>query len=203
MLGKIFFYVISIAFFVIIFIKMMKKNESIYLTSLILQAIGIGIHFIGLVFKINLNLFFILLIYIISVILPIFIIVCEYNNINLIENAYIIFAKFYIARNDYKNAKKMLLYLIEKNDNSKNAHKMLAEIYEKEGGLRKSIDEYVKVVDLDAHAYDSYFKIATLLKELGNIEDSTDMLTKLVNKKPDYLEASLALCDALCARRKI
>ncbi len=203
MLGKIFFYVISIAFFVIMFIKMMKKNESIYLTSLILQAIGIGIHFIGLVFKINLNLFFILLIYTVSVILPIFIIVCEYNHINLTEKIYIILAKFYIARNDYKNAKKLLLYLIEKNDNSKNAHKMLAEIYEKEGGLRKSIDEYVKVVDLDAQAYDSYFKIATLLKELGNIEDSVDMLTKLVNKKPDYLEASLALCDALCSRRKI
>ena len=63
------------------------------------------------------------------------------------------------------------------------AHKMLAEIYEKEGGIRKAIDEYVKVVDLDGEAYDSYYKIAMLLKELGNKDDSRDMLTKLVNKK--------------------
>ena len=68
----------------------------------------------------------------------------------------------------------------------------------KKAGLRKAIDEYIKVVDLDSNAYDSYFKIAVLLKELGNNEDSLDMLSKLVNKKPDYLEASIALSDMLC-----
>ena len=61
MFGKIFFYVISIALFVIIFIKMMRKNEALSLVSLILQAIGIGINFIALIFKIDLNLFFIIL----------------------------------------------------------------------------------------------------------------------------------------------
>ena len=203
MLGKIFFYVISIALFVIMFMKMMQKSRILYLTSLILQAIGIGINFIGLIMKINLNWFWIILTYIISVILPIFIIICEYNHIDLTERVSMLFAKFYLIKKDTKNAKKILLSLIEKNDKSKNAHKMLAEIYELEGGLRKAIDEYVKVVDLDQNAYDSYFKIAVLLKELGNNDDSLEMLTKLVNKKPDYLEASIALSDMLCARRKI
>ena len=66
MFGEIFFYVISIALFVMMFMKMMRKNGAIYLTSLILQAVGIGIHFIGLIFKIQLNLFFILFTYFIS-----------------------------------------------------------------------------------------------------------------------------------------
>lgn len=199
MIGEIFFLIMAIALFVIIFLKMMKKNNLIYLTSLILQAIGIVIHFISLIFKIELNIFFILLTYLISVVLPIFIIVCEYNKINLTEKLYMLMAKVYLLRKDNKNAKKILISLIEKHDESKNAHKMLAEIYEKEGGLRKAIDEYVKVVDLDSNAYDSYFKIAVLLKELGNTEDSLEMLTKLVNKKPDYIEASLALSDMLCS----
>ena len=181
---------------------MMRKNGVIYLSSLVLQAIGIAINFIGLIFKIKLNLFFILLTYLISVVLPIFIIVCEYNKINLTEKLCILLAKLYLLRKDNKNAKKILISLIEKYDESKNAHKMLAEIYEKEGGLRKAIDEYVKVVDLDSNAYDSYFKIAVLLKELGNTEDSLEMLTKLVNKKPDYLEASLALSDMLCSEER-
>ena len=202
MIGEIFFLIMAIALFVIIFLKMMKKNNLIYLTSLILQAIGIVIHFISLIFKIELSLFFILLTYLISVVLPIFIIVCEYNKINLTEKLYMILAKVYLLRKDNKNAKKILISLIEKHDESKDAHKMLAEIYEKEGGLRKAIDEYVKVVDLDANAYDSYFKIAVLLKELGNTEDSLEMLTKLVNKKPDYLEASIALSDMLCVQER-
>lgn len=199
MFGKIFFFTISIALFVIMFMKMMRKNGAIYLTSLVLQATGIAINFIGLIFKIELNLFFILLTYLISVVLPIFIIVCEYNKINLTEKLYMLLAKVSLLRKDTKNAKKILISLIEKYDECKNAHKMLAEIYEKEGGLRKAIDEYVKVVDLDSNAYDSYFKIAILLKELGNTEDSLEMLTKLVNKKPDYLEASIALSDMLCS----
>lgn len=198
MFGEIFFFVISIALFVIMFLKMIRKNEAIYLTSLILQAIGVAIHFIGIIFKIKLNVFFILVTYFISVVIPIFIMICEYNGIHLTERICMIIAKAYLLRKDTKGAKRVLIALIEKNDESKSAHKMLAEIYETEGGLRKAIDEYVKVVDLDSNAYDSYFKIAVLLKELGNIEDAQEMLTKLVNKKPDYLEASIALSDMLC-----
>ena len=73
MFGKIFFYIISIALFVIMFIKLMRKNDTIYLSSLILQAIGILINFIGLTFKIELNLFFIVITYLISVILSLLI----------------------------------------------------------------------------------------------------------------------------------
>ena len=202
MFGKILFYIIAIALFVIMFIKMMRKNEAIYLSSLILQAIGILINFVSLIFKFELNIFFIILTYLISVIIPIFIIGCEYKGINLTERMYMALAKMYLMKKDNKNAKRVLITLIEKNDNVKQAHKMLAEIYEKEGGLRKAIDEYIKVVDLDSNAYDSYYKIAILLKDLGNKEDSQEMLTKLVNKKPDYVEASIVLCDMLCSEER-
>ena len=202
MFGEIFFYVISIALFVIMFLKIMLKNDIISFISLILQAIGVGIRFIALIFKLEINMFFEILTYLTSVIIPLFLIICEYNKINLTDKIYIFIAKCFLLIKDTKNAKKILLALIEKNDKCTEAHKMLAEIYEKEGGIRKSIDEYVKVVDLDQNAYDSYFKIAVLLRELGNNQDSLDMLTKLVNKKPDYLEASIALSDMLCMNER-
>ena len=199
MLGEMFFYVISIALFVIMFIKIMRRNDIISLVALILQAIGIGIRFIALIFKLELNWFFNLLTCLMAIVIPVVLIVLEYNKINLADKLYILAAKACMLLKDTKDAKKILISLIEKNDNCVEAHKMLAEIYEKEGGIRKSIDEYVKVVDLDNNAFDSYFKIAMLLKELGNNEDSQTMLTKLVNKKPDYLEASIALSEMLCS----
>lgn len=202
MFGEIFFYVISIALFVMMFLKIMLRNDIISFASLILQAIGIAIRFIALIFKLEINLFFGILTYLISVIIPLFLIVCEYNKINLTDKIYIFIAKIFLLIKDTKNAKKILLALIEKNDKCTEAHKMLAEIYEKEGGIRKSIDEYVKVVDLDQNAYDSYYKIAMLLRELGNNQDSLEMLTKLVNKKPDYLEASIALSEMLCMNER-
>lgn len=199
---KIFFYIVAIALFVIIFLKMMRKNDITYLVSLILQALGIFISFIGLIFSIEINIFVKIIIYLISMALPIAILICERKNINLTELIYIEIAKALLLIKNTKQAKKLLLDLVEKNNDNKLAHKMLADIYEKEGGIRRAIDEYVKVVDLDGEAYDSYYKIAVLLKELGNKEDSLDMLTKLVNKKPDYLEASIALSDALCEQER-
>ena len=195
---KIFFYIVAIALFVIIFLQMMRKKDNTYLVSLILQGIGILVSLICLIANVNINLIIKIIIYIIAIIIPIVLLVLEKKNINLTEIIYIGISKSLIFCKEEKQAKKLLLALIEKKSDSKTAHKMLAEIYEKEGGIRKAIDEYVKVVDLDGESYDAYYKIAVLLKELGNKEDSLDMLTKLVNKKPDYLEASIALSDALC-----
>ena len=199
---KIFFYVIAIALFVIFFLKMMRKNNSLYLTSLILQAIGIIISFLSLSIGFNINLFFKAIIYIITIGIPIGILVCEFKKVNLIEFLCIGIAKMYLLTKKTKQAKRILLNLVDKNHNSKLAHKMLAEIYENEGGVRKAIDEYVKVVDLDKEAYDSYYKIAILLKELGNKEDSINMLTKLVNKKPEYIDACISLSDVLCEEER-
>lgn len=148
------------------------------------------------------NLFIKVIVYIISMAVPIVLLILEKKKINLTEIIYIGIAKSLLFFKEQKQAKKLLLALIEKNEDSKIAHKMLAEIYEKEGGIRRAIDEYVKVVDLDGESYDSYYKIAVLLKELGNKEDSLDMLTKLVNKKPDYLEAAISLSDALCEQER-
>ena len=195
---RIFFYVIAIALFVIFFLKMMRRNNNLYLTSLILQAIGIIINFLGLSIGFNINLFFKAIFYIISIGIPLAILILEFKKIDLVEIVYIGIAKILLLAKNSKQAKKILIDLIDKNHESKTAHKMLAEIYENEGGIRKAIDEYVKVVDLDGEAYDSYYKIAILLKDLGNKEESLNMLTKLVNKKPDYIDACISLSDALC-----
>lgn len=199
---KVFFYVVAVAFAVIIFLKLMKKSDITYLISLILQTLGIFISLIGLIFNLNINIFLKAIIYILSIGLPIVLLICEKKNINLTELIYIGIAKTLIMSKETKQAKKLLLVFVDKQPDSKRAHKMLAEIYENEGGIRRAIDEYVKVVDLDGEAFDAYYKIAILLKDLGNKEDSLDMLTKLVNKKPDYLEASIALSDALCEQER-
>lgn len=202
MIEKIFFYVVAIALFVIIFLKMMRKNDITYLVSLILQAIGIFISFICLILNVDMNLFIKVIVYLISMAVPAVILVLETKKVNITELIYIGISKSLLLFKEEKKAKRLLLALVEKDPDSKTAHKMLAEIYEKEGGIRRAIDEYVKVVDLNGESYDSYYKIAVLLKELGNEGDSLEMLTKLVNKKPDYLEAAISLSDALCEQER-
>lgn len=103
-----------------------------------------------------------------------------------------------MSLHDNKTAKSQLLTLIEKYPDSGIAHEMLGKIYEKEGGMRKAIDEYVKVIDIQKQNYEIYYKIAFLLEGLGKRQESVQMLNNLINKKPDYYEASELLGKMLC-----
>ena len=66
-------------------------------------------------------------------------------------------------------------------------------LYEKEGGQRKAVDEYAQVISINPKEYDAYFKVATLLTDLDKKDEAIDTLTNLLNKKPDYPEATIAL----------
>lgn len=202
MFEKLIFNIIAFSLFVIIFFKMIRKNDTSYLVILGMEVIGIAINFVELFCKLQINAFLKIFIYFLAIVIPIGILICDYKEINLKQIFNLAIAKFLISLKKNKEAKKVILNLIEEYPECKEAHKLLAQIYESEGGLRKAIDEYVKVVDLDSNAYDSYFKIAVLLKEFGNKEDSMNMLKKLVNKKPDYLEATIELSDMLCKEER-
>ena len=132
-----------------------------------------------------------------SIIIPLALLILEHKNIDVIN--FIKFAKvrLYIKTGNYKKAKDILLSMVEKNPNNYMAHKYLATIYEKEGGIRKAIDEYVMCIDINKKDYDSYYKVATLLNDLDRKDDAIQMLTSLLDKKPDYYNASITLGDLL------
>lgn len=147
----------------------------------------------------RINIFLKIIIYLISIVLPILIIFLEIREIDLIKNIKISLAKLYVYFGHTKSAKKLLLGIIENQYNSHNysAHKLLAEIYEKEGGLRKAIDEYVICIEINKKDYNSYYKVATLLCDLEKKDEAIEMLSNLIEKKPDFYNASITLGDLL------
>ena len=105
----------------------------------------------------------------------------------------VIVAKYYILLRKPKKAKKVLHELIMKYPKSYQGHKIMAQIYENEGGMRKAIDEYVRVLDIKKNDYDSYYKISLLLNDLGKKEEAIEMLKTLLKNKPQIHEASVLL----------
>ncbi len=195
---KIIFSIIAFYLFIIMFFKMIKKNNTIYIVVLLMQAIGIAVNFIEIIFSLNINIFIKILIYLISIIIPLAIIIMEMKGKSLEEKLKLLIIKIALKCNNTKYAKKVLIELISKYPKSYNAHKLLAEVYEKEGGMRKAIDEYVIAVDLNKKDYDSYYKISFLLNELDKKEDAKVMLQNLLSKKPEYLKATILLGDICC-----
>ena len=199
---KIVFNLVAFSLFIIIFFKIIRRNDTNYIVLLVLQAIGITISFIEISIGIDANLVFKTLRYLLSIFLPLAIIILEFRGINFSEIFSTMLARFLFALGDTKTAKAILVKLITKYPNSYLGHQTLGKIYEYEGGMRRAIDEYVAAVDIKKNDYDSYYKIANLLNELGKKDEAVEMLQNLVKNKPDYYEGSCLLGELLCEQER-
>lgn len=202
LIEKIIFNVLAFSLFILIFFKMIRKNDTNYVIILCMQAIGIAINFIEIIFELNISVFMKGIVYLLSIIIPVIVILIEYKNINFSEIVYLALAKIVLLMKDSKLAKSFLITLVTKYPESYFGHKMLAEIYEKEGGMRKAIDEYVQVIDINKKDYNSYYKISYLLNDLGKKEEAAQMLESLLRKKPEMLEATELLGDIYCDQER-
>ncbi len=82
MFGKIVFNVLAFTLFIMMFLKFIKRNETSYVYLLILQFVGIAIEFVELITYKNLNVVLKLLMYVFSVIIPIFVFWLEFTKKN-------------------------------------------------------------------------------------------------------------------------
>ena len=204
MIEKILFSLISFLLFAYLFIfKLIKKNDTTYLVILISQAIGIMLNFVQIIFNMYTIMALNIINYLLCLIIPAIVLILESRGINFSELIHVSLAKILLILGKRKKAKDLLFVLVSKYDKSYNGHKMLAEIYEKEGGMRKAIDEYVKVLDIKGNDYNSYFKISKLLKELGRKEEAIQMLNILIKKKPELYDAVQSLRRTIIRTRKI
>lgn len=199
---QLIFTIIALAIFVYMFFRMIKNNDTTYIAILILEALGIFLNFVEVLFGKKINSLLVIIKYVLAILLPIGIIVLEKQDIYLLEIVNLAKAKICLLFGNNKKAKQALLSILEKNPNSYKAHKLLAQIYEKEGGMRRAIDEYVQAVDLNKKDYESYYKVALLLNNLEKREEAAQMLFSLLNKKPDIYEASLLLGEILIDSEK-
>ena len=194
---QLIFTVLSFAIFLYMFYKMIKNNDTTTIIFLVLGAVGVALSLIEVIAGFQFGLIIKIFMYIFAIIIPVIIIVLEKSHFGTMEYLNIMRAKIYFKLGNNKKAKQVLITLFEKYPNSYQAHKLLAEIYESEGGQRKAIDEYVQAIDLNKKDFDSYFKVATLLKDLDKKQEATQMLANLLSKKPDYKEATILYGDLL------
>ena len=198
LIEQLIFIIIAFALFVYMFYQLIKKNDTKYVPILAIEAIGIAIDFIYLYFaEQDIGAVARGIIYTLSIIVPILVIAIEKINSNISEVIDSFIARIYLVFGNTKAAKNKLLKLVTQHPESYIGHKLLGQIYEKEGGQRKAVDEYIQAIDINKQDYDSYYKVSNLLIDLDKKDEATKMLTNLLNKKPDYTEATVVLGDLL------
>lgn len=203
LIEKILFNILAFSLFIIVFSKLIRKNDTNYVVILIIEAIGIALNFLELLCGGFLeNIIFKSIMYLFSIIIPIVLILLEYTGNNFSEIIAITEAKILMLLGDRKAAKEVLINLIDKYPETYQGHIVLAKIYEKEGGNRKAIDEYVRAVDSNKRDYNSYYRIAELLNGLERKDEAITMLENLLENKPDYYKASVLLGELLCQQER-
>ena len=81
MIEQLFFIILAIILFGIIFLKLIKKNDTSYVIILAIAAVGIAIDFLELVSNSKVNIFLKIISYILAIIIPGIVIWLEKKNI--------------------------------------------------------------------------------------------------------------------------
>lgn len=198
MFEKIIFNLLAFVLFIIIFMKMIKKNDTAYVYVLGLEFIGLVINFIELFFSIKINLFFKVIMYILSVIIPAVVLIIEYKKkIDFPELFRVAMAKMYMSIEKNDEAKDYLFSLINKYPESYLGHKILAQLYEKEGRNESAIDEYIRVTEINNKDINMNYNIAKLLNKEARNDEAIGILQDILKKKPELYKATSLLGDIL------
>ena len=202
MFEKIIFNLFAFTLFILIFFKLIRKNDTSYVYLLVLQFIGIAINFVELSIGRSFGIVLKLVMYIFSVLLPIFFIWLEYaKKIDFAEIFYLIIAKMTLTIGKDEIAKQYLLRLVEKYTDSYKGHKMLAELYEKNEKYELALEEYEKVYELNPKDENIYLRIGKLYGNVGRENEAIEIFSNILKKKPDYYEASIILADILNSKQ--
>ena len=203
MIEKIIFNLLAFAIFIIIFGKFIKKNDTSYVYILGLEFVGIVINFIELLSNMRLNLFFRIVIYILSIIIPGLVLLIEYiKKVDFPEILNISFAKMALRAGNTEKAKDYLFKLINKYPESYIGHKTLAEAYEKEEKYSVAIDEYIRASDLNKKDITLNYHIAKLLNKEERTDEAIIMLQDVLKKKPEYYDATDLLGEILYTQER-
>ena len=160
LIEKFIFNILAFSLFIIIFSKLIRKNDTNYVVILVIEAIGIAINFLELLIGgIFATVISKILMYIMAIILPTIVILIEYSGNNFSEIISILEAKFLILIGDKKAAKTILINMMEKYPDS---YYRIAELL---NDLDKK-DEAITMLQNLLQNKPEYYKASTLLGEL-------------------------------------
>ena len=174
---QLIFTFVSFLIFVYMFFRMIRRNDTSYVTILVLEAIGIALNFIDVLFTVDLNILFVILKYILSVILPLSVRIVEKSNITLFETINLKKAQIYLFFENTKKAKEILLNVIVKNNNS----------YYKVAELLDNLDKKDEASEM----------LFNLLEKKPDTYKASELLGEILMDKQMYKEAVAVYQDAL------
>lgn len=198
MIEKIIFNLLAFTLFIFMFFKIVRKNDTSYVYLLVIQFLGIVLSFIELVANIKLGLGLKILMYVLSIVIPIIVFVIEGKmNINFLEIINMFLAEIYLIMGKDLKAEKCLKEAIKKYPNNVKTHKRLAKIYEKNNMQEKAIEEYERILEIDENNDDVAIRLGKLYSMSNRKMEAKQIFNDILLTNPANYKASIELADIL------
>lgn len=95
LIEKIVFTILAVYLLIAMFFRLLKKIDRIYIFILVIQSLSLILKIIEIIFRLNYNIFVKIIMYLISIVIPIIIIILERKGKNLSELILVAIAKIY------------------------------------------------------------------------------------------------------------
>ena len=92
---KIIFTILAVYLLITMFFKLLKKIDRIYIFILVIQTLSLILELIEIIFTLNFNIFVKIIMYLLSIVIPLIIIMLERKGKSFAELVLVAFAKFY------------------------------------------------------------------------------------------------------------
>lgn len=202
-LEKILFNGIAVGLFTILFLKLVKKNDTSYIGVLALSFIGIFINFIEILLGKQVEWFGKAIMYLFSVIIPAIVVWIEsVRKVNFSELALLVQIKILTKMRNTEKAKEKMNHFLQKNANSYTIYHLLAQTYEKEGNNSAAISAYQKVVELKKSDLQSTYQLAKLLNQEKQSQEAICILQEVLKVKPENEKMSELLGNILVEQER-
>ena len=182
--------------------KYLDTKGGLYIVLLGFQVISVVVEVLSLFKGVFPNYALQLFILLFAVLIPTFIFVSKYLNIDVNVLFEIKIGDYFSKKGNYAKAIEFYKKAVARNSDNSEIYVKLANAYNAIGDRRTAFDRFAKAVELNRNDYKSYYEIGIIFNELNKKNDAQVVLDNALRIKPDYTPASELLALVLCAQNK-
>lgn len=193
---------ISIILMIMLSIKYIKRYYPANLFFISFMSFINAIYTYLSIYNIYISPYISLFIYFFTIIIPLFLVILQYNNIILKKQITYYIMKYLFKTKEYDKAIKYITKLVTMYGRTNEYMYILGECYKNKNDYINARDSFAFAIELNPNDYLSCYELGLILDETNKKEVACAMFSKALKINPDFYEAAEALGISLTSQGK-
>ena len=185
--------VFSVILMIMLCAKYIKRYNPINLIFVPLASFINSIYLYLIIYNLSLRWYFSLIIYFFNIIIPLFLVLLQYNNIILKRQIIYYLMKCMYKSNEYSKTIKYITKLVNMEGRTSEYMYILGKCYKAQDDYINARDSFAIAIELNPKDYKSIYEFALILDETNKKEVACAMFSKALKINQEFYEAAEAL----------